>query len=111
MALTPAQRKELRTRAHTLKPVIMVGDAGISETVVAETNRALTDHELIKVRLSGADRLQREQMAAQLCEQLGAQQVQAIGHIRVLYRANPLQAEVPVKSRRKKKSKGSRSKR
>jgi RNA-binding protein len=87
--MTPVQRKELRARAHALKPVIMVGDAGLSDAVLAETDRALHDHELIKVRLSGADRETREQMAAHMCAQLEAQQIQAIGHIRVIFRANP----------------------
>ena len=89
--MTPVQRKELRARAHALKPVILVGDAGLSDAVLAETDRALHDHELIKVRLPGVGREVREQMAVQLCEQLGAQQVQAVGHIRVIFRANPPQ--------------------
>ena len=91
MLMTPGERKELRARAHALKPVILVGDAGLSDAVLAETDRALHDHELIKVRLPGGEREIREQMAVRLCEQLGAQQIQAIGHIRVIFRANPPQ--------------------
>ena len=87
--MTPVQRKELRARAHGLKPVILLGNAGLSDAVLAETDRALHDHELIKVRLPGVKRELREQMAVRLCTQLGAQQVQAIGHVRVIFRANP----------------------
>lgn len=87
--MTPVQRKELRARAHALKPVIRVGDGGLSDAVLAETDRALHDHELIKVRLSGADRESRKEMTTHLCAHLGAQQIQAIGHIRVIFRANP----------------------
>ena len=96
--MTPVQRKELRARAHALKPVIRVGDAGLSDAVLAETDRALHDHELIKVRLSGADREARAQMAAQLCAQLAAQQIQAIGHIRVIFRANPPPPTEPIQT-------------
>jgi len=54
--LTPGQRARLKARAHALEPVVHIGQAGISETVVAEVDRSLTAHGLIKVRLAGADR-------------------------------------------------------
>ena len=98
--MTPIKRKELRARAHALKPVILVGDAGLSDAVLAETDRALYDHELIKVRLPGVGREVREQMTVQLCEQLGAQQVQAIGHIQVIFRANPAPPAEPEQARK-----------
>ncbi len=86
MALTPAQRRRLRARAHALKPVVQVGDAGVSEPLLAEAGRALEHHELIKVRLPALAREARAAMAATLCAALGAEQVQAVGHISVLYR-------------------------
>ena len=106
--MTPAQRRQLRARAHGLKPVIMVGDAGVSDAVLAETDRALNDHELIKIRLPAADRDAREQMATRMCEHLGAEHVQAIGHIRVIYRAKPqdpaesFQASAKARAKKKK---------
>lgn len=98
--MTPAQRRELRARAHTLKPVILLGDAGLSDAVLAEADRALHDHELIKVRLPGVERESREQMAVRLCEQLGAEKIQAIGHVCVIFRANPPPTEEPAKARK-----------
>ncbi|MFT5448870.1 MAG: RNA-binding protein [Gammaproteobacteria bacterium] len=107
--MTPAQRRQLRARAHGLKPVILVGDAGVSDAVLAETDRALHDHELIKVRLPAADRDSRAQMAERLCERLGAEHVQAIGHMRVIFRANPPEttesSQTGAAARKKKKAK------
>lgn len=85
--LSSTERRSLRARAHALKPVVLVGSAGISQAVLAEVSRALDDHELIKVRLPGLERRAREAMAAELCAALGAQDVQGIGHVRVLFRA------------------------
>ncbi len=59
IALTPADRKALRARAHHLDPVVMIGDAGLSRAVLAEADRALGAHELIKIRVLGDDRAQR----------------------------------------------------
>ena len=100
MPVTPVQRKELRARAHALKPVILVGDAGLSDAVLAEADRALHDHELIKVRLPALERELREQMAVRLCERLGAEQIQATGHVRVIFRANPVQSTEPGQAER-----------
>ena len=87
MPLDIALRKQLRARAHSLKPVIQVGDAGLSEGLLAEAERAIDHHELIKVKLPALERDARSAMAIALCEALGAEQVQAIGRVQVLYRA------------------------
>jgi len=84
--LTSAQRAELRGRAHGLSPVVMIGDAGLSETVVKETDRALDVHGLIKVRVHGDDRAAREAPGQALSEQLGCALVQTIGKLLVLWR-------------------------
>ncbi len=89
MPLDPPQRRQLRARAHALKPVVQVGDAGLSEPLLAEAARALDDHGLIKVRLPALERVARAEMAAALCAALGAEEVQAIGRVRVLWRAPP----------------------
>ena len=89
MPLDERQRKHLRGLAHPLKPVILVGTAGVSEGVVAETSRALHDHELIKVRLTGLGREQRDAALAGLARRTGSELVTRIGHVAVLYRANP----------------------
>ena len=87
-ALTPARRSELRARAHALSPVVMIGDKGLTDTVVAEIDRALTAHELIKVKAATDDREARAAWMAQICERLQAQAVQAIGKILVIWREN-----------------------
>jgi len=87
-ALTGTQRKFLRGLAHGLEPVVHVGRAGITEPVIAALQRALADHELIKVKLA-ADRQERDRMAAAIEAVCDAQVVGRIGTIAVVYRADP----------------------
>jgi len=88
MELSENQRRFLRGRAHALKPVIQVGNPGLTEAVVKETVRALKDHELIKVRAPGTDRQARDALFADLAMRTDSTLVHRIGHIAVLYRAN-----------------------
>lgn len=92
MLLTPHQVRTFRSRAHHLKPVVMVGEKGITDNLLAELNRALEDHELIKVSIAGAERADRRLMTEELCQTTGAQLVQLIGRISVLYRPRPAEA-------------------
>jgi RNA-binding protein len=87
--LTERQRRYLRGLAHPLKPVIMIGDAGLTEGVAKETTRALHDHELIKVRVRGTDREQRDALLADLAERTQSTLVHRIGHVAVFYRRRP----------------------
>ena len=87
--LTPRERAALKARAHALEPYVTVGQAGVSDAVVAETDRALTAHELIKVRLAGADRETRQALTEDLCRRTDAAAVQSVGRILVLYRPRP----------------------
>lgn len=89
MQLTSSQKKPLRRIAHHLDPVVLIGDQGLSEGVIEETQRALSDHELIKVRIDTADRTARGTMGDDLATACNAQIVQRIGKITVLFRANP----------------------
>ncbi len=84
-----ALRKFLRARAHTLKPVVITGRAGISEAVLNEIDLALNHHELIKVRVNALDREVRREMAEQICQTLQAELVQMMGHVVTLYRLSP----------------------
>jgi RNA-binding protein len=84
--LTPAERSELRSQAHDLSPVVMIGDSGLTPAVLKETDTALKAHGLIKVRVFGDDREARVSYYETLCEQLGAAPVQHIGKLLVLYR-------------------------
>jgi RNA-binding protein len=86
LQLTPEQRKFLKALGHRLKPVVMVGSAGLTEAVIQEADRAIKAHELIKVRVLGDDRDARETWFAELCEALNAAPVQHIGKLLLLYR-------------------------
>lgn len=93
LLLTNAERKELKSRAHPLNPVVLVGSAGLTQAVLQEIDRGLASHELIKVRLAGADREQREQVAEEVAETLSCAVVQIIGNILVLFRPAPDEEE------------------
>lgn len=87
MSLSADRKKHLRTLGHPLKPVVTVAGKGLSETVMAELERALEDHELIKVAVRADDRGQRRALSDAICEGTGAELVQAIGKIILIYRA------------------------
>jgi RNA-binding protein len=84
------QIRKLRTRAHPLKPVVIVGQAGVTEPVLKEIDLALEHHELIKVRVNGEDRDSRKALCAAIVEATGAILVQHIGHVVSLYRKRPV---------------------
>jgi RNA-binding protein len=86
--LSPAERQKLKGLAHRLEPVVIVGGDGLTPAVVAEIDRSLKNHELIKVRVN-ADRDEREAMLREICTRTSAQPVQHIGKILVLFRENP----------------------
>ena len=86
--LSPSRRRELKARAHALDPVVLIGGAGLSPAVLAEIDRGMKSHELIKVRVNGSDRSGREAILAEICNRTGAQPVQHIGKILVLFREN-----------------------
>ena len=88
IALTNAQIRFLRGQAHDLKAMLQVGGKGITDALVAEVQWALEHHELIKVKVGGADREQRDAMIADLAERADAALVQRIGHTATLYRAS-----------------------
>lgn len=88
--LSPRERSSLKGRAHALEPVVTVGTAGLSDAVVKEADRALTAHELIKVRIGAQDRDERATLIDQLCERTDAAKVQTVGKIAVLWRPRPL---------------------
>ncbi len=87
--LSPTQRKHLRGLAHALKPVVRLGQAGFSAAVARETERALHDHELVKVKAPGGDRAARDAALAALAAATGAALVHQIGNVAVLYRPRP----------------------
>ncbi|WP_091912485.1 YhbY family RNA-binding protein [Chitinasiproducens palmae] len=106
--LSPAQRADLRAEAHLLKPVIIVGADGLTEPVIAETDRALNSHGLIKIRVFGDDRDHRLDVYRTLCDRLGAAPVQHIGKLLVIWRAKPAKpaATAPAAAPRAAKTRG-----
>ncbi|RMH61935.1 MAG: ribosome assembly RNA-binding protein YhbY [Zetaproteobacteria bacterium] len=88
MSLTSAQRKALKQRAHHLKPVIRLGQKGLTDAVVTETDQALAHHELIKVHIAHDDRHTRAALAEQLAQACDADLVSQIGKVSILYRAH-----------------------
>ena len=98
--LDSAERRALRARAHALQPVVMIGEEGLKPAVIREINLNLTSHELIKVRVMGEDREARRNLITEICDATGAQPVQTIGKILVIYRPLPPEAKKQVKPRR-----------
>ncbi len=88
MTLSEAQKKYLRGLGHGLKPAIMVGDAGLSESLRAEFRTTLEHHELIKIKVRVGDRTVRDEIIDTLCSDYGAVPVQRIGNVALLYRPN-----------------------
>ncbi len=86
--MNSADKKKFRAEAHTLKPVIMIGQAGLTAAVLAELESALNTHELIKVRIR-AEREDRKLISEKICTETGAELIQVIGQIAVIYRLNP----------------------
>ena len=92
IALTPRERAHLKARAHALEPIVHVGQAGLTDAFVAEVDRSLAAHELIKVRVGVADREERDQLGAALSARTDAALVQRVGKVLVLWRPRPEEA-------------------
>lgn len=92
MAVTEKQKRYLKGRAHSLKPVVIVGNNGLTDAVVGEIDQALAHHELVKVRVSGQERADRRQMMDAIAARTDSDLVLVIGHIGGFYRP----AEKPV---------------
>ena len=88
MDITAAQKRFLRSKAHHLKPVVMVGQHGLSENVMHEINLALDVHELIKVKLGVGDREEKKKILGEVISNSKAELIQSIGHVAVLFRRN-----------------------
>jgi putative YhbY family RNA-binding protein len=97
--LHSSQKRELRARAHKLRPVVMIGDDGLTPGVLAEIDRSLKSHELIKIRVLAGDHGQRALLLNGICDQASAQAVQHIGRILVVYRERPAEPARPGTAR------------
>ncbi len=99
--LTAEGKRSLRARAHHLKPVVLIGQHGVSAAVVAEIGIALDAHELIKIRFRGSEREAREADVGRICATLAAQFVFGIGATAVLYRQRIAQPKAKAKAKSK----------
>jgi putative YhbY family RNA-binding protein len=89
ISLTPRERSRLKARAHGLEPVVRVGQPGLSDRLVAEVERALAAHALVKIRLDESDRDRREELGEALSARTDAAIVQRVGKVLVLWRPRP----------------------
>ena len=106
--LTPDQRRYLKSLAHHLNPVVMIGNNGLTDSVIREIAVNLDAHELIKIRVQGDDREVRVALLEQICQDLSAAPVQHIGKLLVVWRPNP---EAKPKNARRRRSEPHRTKR
>ncbi|GFO72448.1 RNA-binding protein [Bathymodiolus japonicus methanotrophic gill symbiont] len=86
------QLKQMKTQAHELKPVIMIGQAGLTDAVLKEIELALDTHELIKIKIR-AERAERKQLQELICTKTKSESIQSIGQVFVIYRKKPEQAK------------------
>ncbi|HSY48648.1 MAG TPA: ribosome assembly RNA-binding protein YhbY [Thermoanaerobaculia bacterium] len=96
MPLTSKQRQYLKGLAHALEPIVRVGRAGVSPTVIEETKRSLAAHELIKVRVEGDDSAQRRAIAEELASACDAEVAASIGKVAILYRPRDEEPEIEL---------------
>ena len=89
VVLTARQRSQLKARAHPLEPIVHVGNAGLTDKVATEVERALDAHELIKIKVAGPDRDAREALCDAICARADAAEVQRVGKVLVLWRPKP----------------------
>ena len=99
MALSEAQKKHLRRLGHALKPLIIVADTGLSESLLREFEATLAHHELIKVRVRVGNRDSRDAIITELCTTGSAVLVQRIGNVALLYRENPERRKIRLPAR------------
>ena len=89
ISLTARERQHLKDRAHALEPGVQVGHSGITDALTAEVDRALTAHELIKVKVGAADRADRVAIGDEICARTGAAAVHRVGKVLILWRPRP----------------------
>jgi RNA-binding protein len=89
LTLNNSQKRYLKALAHHRKPVVIVGESGLTKAVLHEVCLALDHHELVKIRINAQDREAREAIIMEICETAAAVLVQRIGHIATFFRRNP----------------------
>lgn len=99
MPISAHQKRHLRGLAHALNPVIIIGNKGLTDAVLAELEIALDHHELVKLKIAAEDREQRRAMIADIATRGRCEVVQTVGHTATLYRRNAEQPRIPLPGR------------
>lgn len=99
MNLSESQKKFLRGLGHQLKPVVVIGDGGLSESLLKEFESTIDHHELIKVRIRAGDRKSRDETIRSLCDQSKSALVTRIGNVALIYRRNEDNSRIRLPSR------------
>jgi RNA-binding protein len=97
MSLTPAQKRHLRGLGHHLKPVVMIGQHGLRDSVIGEIEIALDAHELVKIKIA-ADRDTRDLIAAEIAARTGAETIHRIGQMQIVFRRNEKAPKIALPS-------------
>jgi RNA-binding protein len=93
MALTSSERRKLKAQAHKLDPVVTIGGKGLTDAVIAEIDFALKSHELLKIRAGAMDRHERDEAFSSICARTGAEPVQQVGKVFIIFRKKPVEEE------------------
>jgi RNA-binding protein len=93
MRITQKQRRWLKGQVHHLRPVVLLGQAGLTDRVLAEIDGALTHHELIKIKVSAGDRALRDALVAEIAGRTSSELVNRVGNMAAFYRPNPEKRE------------------
>ena len=89
MFIKNVQKKYLRKLGHQLKPIIFIGNSGLSESVLTELSSTINYHELIKVKIKASNRIIRDKIVDEICKKTSTQLVTQIGGIALIYKRNP----------------------
>lgn len=96
MGLAESQKRYLRSLGHQLKPVVTIGDGGLSESLLKEFSSTIDHHELIKVKVRSGDRDTRDRLISELCAKESSDLVARIGNVALIYRRNKSKPKIPV---------------
>ena len=96
LPLTSSQKRHLRSLAHGLKPVVMVGGKGVTPSLIAELDSALSHHELVKIKIAAEDRDARDESLNALVQQVGGSLVQRIGNVAVIWRRSDTRPQIEL---------------
>ncbi|MFC1747655.1 ribosome assembly RNA-binding protein YhbY [Pseudomonadota bacterium] len=96
MSLSEDQKRQLRKIGHTLKPTVMIGNNGLTDSVCNEIEHTIDHHELIKIKVNAGDREDRDKIINTLCDRTSAQLIQRIGHIALIFRRNDKNPKIHI---------------